>query len=210
MLSPAAASLTSSVIGGLMIAGSAGVKIPQISRIVRSQSVYGLAPTAFYAESAVYSAQCAYHLRSGFPFATWGENLALLLQNTVCIVLLRRFGEGGVTVGRAAADAAFFLLLLLALAAWPPSVLPALALVNAPLIVTANLAQILQNRRNRSTGELSALTVLLRWLGAVVRVGTTLWQLKGDRAVLLNHTLGVLCTSTLLAQLWWYGRTEPR
>ena len=52
-----------------------------------------------------------------------------------------------------------------------------------------------------------ALTVLLRWLGAVVRVGTTLWQLKGDRAVLLNHTLGVLCTSTLLAQLWWYGRT---
>ena len=98
---------------------------------------------------------------------------------------------------------------LLALAAWPPSVLPALALVNAPLIVTANLAQILQNRRNRSTGELSALTVLLRWLGAVVRVGTTLWQLKGDRAVLLNHTLGVLCTSTLLAQLWWYGRTEP-
>ena len=92
MLSSAAASLTSSVIGGLMIAGSAGVKIPQISRIVRSQSVYGLAPTAFYAESAVYSAQCAYHLRSGFPFATWGENLALLLQNTVCIVLLRRFG----------------------------------------------------------------------------------------------------------------------
>ena len=117
MLSPAAASLTSSVIGGLMIAGSAGVKIPQISRIVRSQSVYGLAPTAFYAESAVYSAQCAYHLRSGFPFATWGENLALLLQNTVCIVLLRRFGEGGMTVGRAAADAAFFVLLLLALAA---------------------------------------------------------------------------------------------
>ena len=114
------------------------------------------------------------------------------------------------TVGRAAADAAFFVLLLLALAAWPPSVLPALALVNAPLIVTANLAQILQNRRNRSTGELSALTVLLRWLGAVVRVGTTLWQLKGDRAVLLNHTLGVLCTSTLLAQLWWYGRTDQR
>ena len=99
MLSPAVASLTSSVIGGLMIAGSAGVKIPQISRIVRSQSVYGLAPTAFYAESAVYSAQCAYHLRSGFPFSTWGENLALLLQNTVCIVLLRRFGEGGMTVG---------------------------------------------------------------------------------------------------------------
>ena len=99
-----------------------------------------------------------------------------------------------------------FLMLILK----PPSVLPALALVNAPLIVTANLAQILQNRRNRSTGELSALTVLLRWLGAVVRVGTTLWQLKGDRAVLLNHTLGVLCTSTLLAQLWWYGRTETR
>ena len=109
-----------SVIGGLMIAGSAGVKSADLAHRPLAVGVRAGAD-GLHAESAVVLGPVRLPPAVGLPVRHVGREPRAAPAEHGVLVLLRRFGEGGMTVTRAAADAAFFVLLLLALAAWPPS-----------------------------------------------------------------------------------------
>jgi len=204
--------MLSTAMGCIMVAGSAFKGAPQIARILQARSSRGLAPAALYGDGLVYASKVAYHARQGYPLSAWGELLLLLAQNVACIGLMHAFrpGESGVQRWRRGlSDAAGFATIWWSLARLPGRFLPLVSAATAPLLLASYGAQAVTNWRRRSTGELAALTVLLRWAGSLLRVGTTLTQLSGDVAVLINHLIGVAGCTVLLAQLWWWRPRAP-
>ncbi|EOD16555.1 hypothetical protein EMIHUDRAFT_244974 [Emiliania huxleyi CCMP1516] len=127
----------------------------------------------------------------------------------VCSALTCRLTLGALLAAAAAA------LLWLPFGAVPARLLPLLCWWTVPLSVVSYYGQVADTRR---TGQYDATLaeVRLRLIGSLVRVGTTLRFLAGDRAVLANHFVGLLgCSLILLAQREWrktgaLGRVELR
>ena len=203
--------LFSNLVGTTMVFVSLAKYLPQIRRIIRSESVAGLAPAAYYGDSLVFCTKSAYHFRRGHPVSAWGELLVLFAQNVAIVGLLHRFrkstSEDRTTQSNLLLrDAAGFAVFLFCLTNVPNSFLPFLSVFTAPLLIASYSAQIRKNRRKQSTGQLSPGTVFLRLFGSFVRLATTVTQLGGDLPVLINHGIGVGGCSFLLGQIWFYGR----
>lgn len=210
---PSLGSIATSLVGGTMIAVSVAKYAPQIRRIVRSRSVQGLAPAAYYGDSLVFLTKSAYHFRRGHPASAWVELMVLFAQNAAIVGLLHKYREPlpGVKTSTSmlvARDIAAFSAFIFCLAHVPDRCLPFLSVFTAPLLVTSYSAQFRTNLRRKSTGQLSRGTVMLRLFGSSVRCITTITQLGGDLPVLLNHLIGIGGCSLLLGQIRWYNRIE--
>jgi hypothetical protein len=196
-----------------MIAVSVAKYAPQIRRIVRSRSVQGLAPAAYYGDSLVFLTKSAYHYRRGHPASAWVELMVLFAQNAAIVGLLHKYrvpqpGVKTSTASLVARDVAAFAAFIFCLAHVPDRCLPFLSVFTAPLLVASYSAQFRTNLRRKSTGQLSQGTVMLRLFGSSVRCITTITQLGGDLPVLLNHLIGIGGCSLLLGQIGWYNRLE--
>ena len=88
----------------------------------------------------------------------------------------------------------------LAVAGWPMAVLGPMHASTSALFVAARVPQIVTNAKQKSTGELSLVSVALNWAGNLARVFTTL-QSQAAGNVLVGHLLGTLCNGVLLAQI---------
>ena len=60
------------------------------------------------------------------------------------------------------------------------------------------------NFRASSTGQLSAITVGLLFLGCVVRIATT-WIETGDLLTVVNYIIATVLNGTILGQILYYG-----
>ncbi|CAN0070681.1 unnamed protein product, partial [Ectocarpus sp. 12 AP-2014] len=76
--------------------------------------------------------------------------------------------------------------------------------VSTPTILAVQLPQIWKNWRQKHTGELATLTVLLAFGGSSVRIATTIADLGGDPWLLFNYILGATSNATILAQIYLY------
>ena len=211
IVTPSLVSVATSLVGGIMIAISVAKYAPQIRRIMRSRSVQGLAPAAYYGDSLVFLTKSAYHFRRGHPVSAWGELMVLFAQNAVIIGLLHKFtvpkpGAKLTTTLRVVRDIAALVAFIFFLAYIPDQCLPFLSVFTAPLLIASYSAQFRTNMRRKSTGQLSRGTVLLRLFGSTIRGITTMTQLGGDLPVLINHSIGIIGCSTLLGQFFWYNR----
>ena len=93
--SPECVKLAASKILGIgIIAGSSVVKVPQILKLINSQSASGVSFSSYLLETASFIVTLAYSARSGFPFNTYGEIALVALQNVaVCILVLKYQGQ---------------------------------------------------------------------------------------------------------------------
>jgi len=96
-----------------IIGASSIVKIPQILKLLKSQSAEGVSFLSYLLETASYLISLAYNVRQGFPFSTFGETALIAAQNVVIAVLVLQFGgksaaAGVFVAGLAAAGYALF------------------------------------------------------------------------------------------------------
>ena len=84
----------SKTLGIGIIAGSSVVKVPQILKLINSQSASGVSFSSYLLETASFIVTLAYSARSGFPFNTYGEIALVALQNVaVCGLVLKYQGQ---------------------------------------------------------------------------------------------------------------------
>ena len=74
-------------IGFAIIAGSAILKVPQIFKILKAQSVEGISKYLFYTEIIMLIHSSAYSIQANIPFSVYGESLIILVQNTIIVLL---------------------------------------------------------------------------------------------------------------------------
>lgn len=83
-------------LGIAIVAAASVVKIPQLLKLLHSQSASGVSFTAYLLETLALVISLAYNVRQGFPFSTYGETVLIAVQNIAIAVLVLRFSGSGV------------------------------------------------------------------------------------------------------------------
>lgn len=149
----------SKALGIGIIGASSIVKIPQLLKLLNSQSAEGISFLSYLLETASYVISLAYNVRNQFPFSTYGELALIAIQNVAISVLVLQY------TGKAAAAVVFVAGLAAGgYALYSDSVtsMGALQYLQAGagvLGVASKLPQIVTIFREGGTGQLSAFAV---------------------------------------------------
>lgn len=201
--------LISKILGYLIVAGSTTVKLPQIIRILKHNSVRGLSVAAFELEVVGYTIALSYCLHKGLPFSAYGELAFLLIQAILLVAIIYYYSQPlGAKVWTKA-------LLYCAVA---PTVLA--GQINPVLFETlyasqhaifflARVPQIWENYTSKSTGELSFLTCFMNVAGSVARVFTSI-QENAPTSMIMGSVLSVLTNGTILSQILLYRKAPTQ
>ncbi|KAH9825594.1 mannose-P-dolichol utilization defect 1 protein [Teratosphaeria destructans] len=149
----------SKALGIAIIGASSIVKIPQLLKLLHSQSAAGVSFLSYLLETSSYLITLMYNVRNGFPFSTYGELALIAVQNVAISVLVLQFsGKGPAAAAWVAGLAAA------AYALYDDSVVSAgllqyLQAGAGVLGVASKLPQIITIVREGGTGQLSAFAV---------------------------------------------------
>lgn len=197
----------SKILGYGIVVGSSLVKLPQVLKILLSGNVHGLSLSGILLELAGISFTAAYSFSLGYPFSTWGETLFLLIQNLMIgfLVINHRFS---------AMSALMFVLSFspliwyLSSGACPLLVLEVLQSFVIPCVVGAKVLQAYTNYTQGHTGQVSAITTFLLFLGGLARIFTSV-QETNDKLVILTYCLSSIANGMLTFQMLYYWRVMP-
>ena len=78
-----------------IIGASAVVKVPQLLKLLNSQSAEGISFLSYLLETSSYLISLMYNVRNGFPFSTYGEVALIAVQNVAISVLVLQFSGKG-------------------------------------------------------------------------------------------------------------------
>lgn len=194
-----------------IVAMSSIVKIPQILSLIMSGSAEGLSFISVYLEIAAQLISLAYNFRMGFPFSTFGETALIVIQNIVIGALILSFN------GKKIQAALLFLNIAFAVHALfnPGSglvndqLLGLLQTATIPISLASKLPQIYTNFSNKSTGKLSAFSVVNYLAGSLARVFTTMQEVN-DPKILASFAAGAVLNLVLMLQMVFYWNNKPK
>jgi len=201
--------LVSKILGYTIVAGSLVLKAPQILKIVNAGSVAGLSTTSYWLELIGFTIGFAYNYNANFPLSTYGENIFLMAQDIIIVYLLYSY--------RRKINSTFFLMFLLyaslSLAVITgftgPAILAYLQACTIPIFAASKIPQILNNYTQRSTGQLSFVTVFMTFGGSSARVFTT-WKEVSDSIVLAGYLIGTFLNGILVLQFLLYSSSGKK
>ncbi|KAH0336109.1 mannose-P-dolichol utilization defect 1 protein, partial [Aureobasidium melanogenum] len=191
-----------------IIGASAVVKIPQLLKLLNSQSAAGLSFLAYALETSSYLISLAYNARMGFPFSTYGETAFIAIQNVAIAALILQYS------GKGAAAAAFVAGLAAAgYSLFNPNVIDmkTMSLLQAgagALGVASKLPQIITVWQQGGTGQLSAFAVFNYLFGSLSRIFTTLQEVD-DKLILYGFISGFVLNAVLALQMIYYWNSAP-
>ncbi|KAI1766135.1 mannose-P-dolichol utilization defect 1 protein [Hypoxylon sp. FL1150] len=186
-----------------IIGASSIVKVPQILKLVQSQSSSGISFLSYLLETSSYLISLAYNVRNGFPFSTFGETALILGQNVIITVLVLNYS------GRASMAALFVAALAASVVTlFNGSILDmrTLSYLQAGagvLGVASKVPQIAAIYQQGGTGQLSAFTVFNYLAGSLSRIFTTLQEVD-DKLILYGFVAGFALNLVLAAQMVYY------
>ena len=194
----------SKALGIVIIATASIVKVPQILKLVQSQSAAGLSFTSYLLETASFLITLAYNVRSGWPFSTYGETALILAQDVVIAVLVLRFTRRDGAAGTFIAGvAAAIYALLVSDTLVDANLMNYLQAGAGALSVASKLPQILTVYRQGGTGQLSAFAVFNYLAGSLSRIFTTLQEVD-DKLILYGFVAGFVLNAVLAGQMVYY------
>ncbi|XP_077117618.1 mannose-P-dolichol utilization defect 1 protein [Ranitomeya variabilis] len=194
--------LISKILGIGIIVGSILVKVPQIVKILRSGTAEGLSFKSILLELLALSGTMVYSITREFPFSSWGEVLFLMIQTLIIGFLIQHLG-GRTALGVLFLGVYFALVAILLSPVIPMAVITALQATNMPAVIVSRLIQAVTNYRNGHTGQLSAVTVALLFLGSLARIFTSV-QETGDPLMSLTYVVSSACNGLIFSQLLYY------
>lgn len=195
----------SKALGVAIISAASIVKVPQLIKLVKSQSAEGLSFTSYALETASFLITLAYNVRNGFPFSTYGETTFIVAQDVAIAVLILVFSRQvplavAFLVGVASA---VYALLIDTSGIIGPAQMSTLQAGAGALGVASKLPQILTIYNQGGTGQLSAFAVFNYLFGSLARIFTTLKEVD-DKLILGGFIAGFTLNAILAAQMLYY------
>jgi mannose-P-dolichol utilization defect protein 1 len=149
----------SKVAGVGIVTASTVVKIPQLLKLLNSQSAEGISFLSYLLETGSYLVSLAYNLRHRFPFGTYGETAFILVQNVAIAVLVLQYSGRGAGAAVFVAGLAAVGYALMSEAIVSADLLATLTKVAAVVGVASKVPQVVDIYRQGGTGQLSAFAV---------------------------------------------------
>ncbi|XP_042453640.1 mannose-P-dolichol utilization defect 1 protein homolog 2-like isoform X2 [Zingiber officinale] len=195
--------------GYCIVAASTIVKLPQILKILKHNSVRGLSLVSFELEVVGYTIALAYSIHKGLPFSAYGEFLFLLIQAIILVAIIYYYSQplGGKT----------WIKPLLYCAIAPtiiagqidPFLFEALYASHHAIFFSARAPQIWTNYKNKSTGELSFLTCFMNFDGSIDIVFTSI-QENAPVSVIMGSIIDIVIKGTILGQIVLSQKSEAK
>jgi mannose-P-dolichol utilization defect 1 len=163
----------SKALGIGIVGASSIVKVPQLLKLINSQSSAGVSFLSYLLETSSYLITLAYNARQGNPFSTYGESALIAVQNVVIAALVLHYSkqDAGAAVFIAGLGAAVYAMFNEGLVdAGTMTMLQAAA---GGLGVASKVPQILTIWREGGTGQLSAFAVSRYHTSILLRVYDT-------------------------------------
>ncbi|XP_046557551.1 mannose-P-dolichol utilization defect 1 protein-like [Haliotis rubra] len=198
----------SKCLGFAIIAGSCIVKVPQVVKILGARSGEGINLYSITCEIIAISSTWAYGYALKFPFSAYGEAVFLAFQ-TALIAMLVLFYNGNTPVAIIYVTVYAFSMIYLLSPMAPMPLLSMLQAANSLIIAISKIIQAAANYRNSSTGQLSAVTVTMLFLGALARIFTSI-QETGDFLVICSYVVSSLFNGIILFQILYYWKVKPK
>lgn len=195
-------------LGLAIVGGSILVKMPQIMKIVRAKSGEGISVAGTTLELTAITFNVAYSFVNRYPFSSYGDGVFLLLQTAVIGMLVFLYGG-------AAKKAVLYILtvftvaLVLCSGQVPIKFLWMLQASNIPVVFAGKMVQAVANFRNSSTGQLSAVTVVMLFLGSMARIFTSI-QETGDPIIILTFSVATFANGVLMTQVIYYWNAPAK
>lgn len=201
--------LISKLLGYCIVAASITVKLPQIFKILKHNSIRGLSLAGFELEVVGYTIALSYCLHKGVPFSAYGELVFLLIQALVLVGIIYSYSQ---PIG-----AKIWMRALLYCAVAPtilagridPVLFEALYASQHAIFFIARVPQIWENFKNKSTGELSFITCFMNFAGSLVRVFTSI-QENAPTSMILGSLLGIATNGTIMGQILVYQKSQAK
>lgn len=194
--------ILSKLLGYGILVGSLLVKLPQIVKIKWNRSGQGV---SVFAESIMLAAifgSMAYGYTFEYPLSTYGDSYFLFIQTIAVILLVLYYKQQYI--------AAFTYLVLCSLMTIfmyrkliPTHFVDVLAGLTLVLSLISRLWQAFCIYRAKSTGNLSAITMLMLFFGSLARIFTSI-QETGDQTLIWTYILNSFANFLLIMQLGYY------
>jgi len=154
----------SKTIGVAVISAASIVKVPQILKLLSSQSSSGLSFLSYALETASFLISLAYNVRGHNPFSTYGETALIAAQDVVVGVLILQYAGKGPAAGAFVAVVAASIYALFNEGIVDGNMLGYLQAGAGALAIGSKLPQIITVYQQGGTGQLSAFAVRLPFL----------------------------------------------
>ncbi|XP_023238383.1 mannose-P-dolichol utilization defect 1 protein homolog [Centruroides sculpturatus] len=184
------------------------VKVPQIVKIIKGNSAAGINFFGTLLELLAITSGAAYCFINEFPFSAWGESFFLLIE-TAFIAYLILFYNGYRNASHMFVALYSFILYLLFGGATSKDLLWNMQAFNVPIIVVGKMVQAVQNYKNGHTGQLSAGTVFLLFVGSCARIFTSV-QETGDDLIIVTYVVASLANFVIAVQMIYYWKATNR
>lgn len=191
----------SKCLGLTIILGSIFVKLPQIAKIYKSQSGQGISLISVLFDLTAITIFASYNFVNKFPFSSWGDSGFLAIQTAVIAYLVLFYsGEKNKAF---IFSIIYFTICFVATHLVPVSVLWTMQFFNIPILLFGKLTQAYVNYKNGSTGQLSAVTVVMIFAGSLARIFTSI-QETGDSMVIVTMISSCFANAIIFTQMVWY------
>ena len=200
--------LLSKLLGYGVVAGSVIIKVPQITKMMSNGSSQGISFVSQLADVIAITCNMSYSYVSGFPFSTWGDTVFNFLQ-TLCIATLCLMYTGRGILGFVFAALVLMITAFMTSGSVELQFLGLLNGFNIPLLLISRGTQIWTNFSNGSTGQLSFVTTLLLFGGALARVFTSV-QETGDWNLISIFATAAVLNGTVVLQVLYYWNVKVR
>jgi mannose-P-dolichol utilization defect 1 len=193
--------LISKVLSTGILLGSIAVKLPQVFNIMSTKNVVGLSPQAFYSEVPLSIFSVLYSFKLGYAFTSYGESVMILIQNLILVYLLWVYTNPQPSLSHKIQVILVFVASFAFAFTLPIEYLYILPNINLVLMFYSRIVQIIANFTQKTTGQLSSITVGLTFLGSLARIFTTMTEAKGDTLLVLSFSASSTLAGIILAQV---------
>ncbi|KAH9526484.1 Mannose-P-dolichol utilization defect 1 protein [Dermatophagoides farinae] len=185
-----------------IIFGSTMVKLPQLLKLLSAKSGLGVSLSAVVLEILALTFSSSYAFANGFPFSAWGEALFILFMTSFIAFLIIYYdiNKGQAFLFMIVFTSTFAILMS---GHVPMKILWMGQAAALPLIISSKLVQAGSNFRNGHTGNLSAVTIILIFIGSTTRIMTSI-QETGDQLIIVGYSLSSIINLILVLQMFYY------
>lgn len=168
-----------------------------------NRSVKGLSVVAFELEVVGYTISLAYCLHKELPFSAFGELAFLLIQALILVGCIYYYSQPLSVTTWVKAILYFAIAPTVFAGKIDPLLFEALYASKHLIFLSARIPQIWKNFRNKSTGQLSFLTCLMNFSGAMARVFTSI-QANAPLSMLIGIVIALFTNGTIMSQILLY------
>ncbi|KAI5284346.1 hypothetical protein KEM54_001403 [Ascosphaera aggregata] len=190
---------------------SSVVKVPQIIKLLKSQSASSVSFVSYALETASLLITLAYNARQNFPFSTYGESAFIAVQDIVIALLVLAFSgkKAGAGAFLAAVVGVVYALMFSGETIVDNEKMGFLQAGAGLLGISSKIPQIFTIWKEGGTGQLSAFAVFNYLAGSLARVFTTLQEVD-DKLILYGFLAGFTFNCILAFQMIYYwGSSNP-